>query len=277
MYVHMHACIDAYVHMHACTHVRTCACMHTCMWRPHPAPSPLPLTAPPHRSPSPLTLTLHPQRSPSLSYARTAHPYHPTRRILTTPRAMGQPGLAMAQSPYIEDTVRVDEFVFTMSTSAERTGMVAVATTETVAAEAWAVGEGDDGCADAVDLGASIFSLLNPAQPGQTDEPCTMQLTREQRSQPSVPRREHLREQETWISHLPPSVARPMYALVAAPPCPPAAPAHAAGRGVPCACSEMPTATFPNSPTLSATPAGLPPSDHLFAPQSACAQATAAA
>ena len=127
--------------------------------------------------------------------------------------------------------------------------MVAVATAEAVAAEAWAVGEGDDGCADAVDLGASIFSLLNPAQPGQTDEPCTMQLTREQRSQPSVPRREHLREQETWISHLPPSVARPMYAFVAAPPCPPAAPAHAAGRGVPCACSGAST-TAPTAPAV---------------------------
>ena len=55
---------------------------------------------------------------------------------------MGQPGPAMAQSPNIEDTVRVDEFVFTMSTSAEKTVMVVTAEAEAVAAEAWAVGKG---------------------------------------------------------------------------------------------------------------------------------------
>ena len=46
-------------------------------------------------------------------------------------------------------------------------------------------GEGDDDCADAFDLGASIFSIIFPEQPGRTDEPCTTQPTREQRSQPS--------------------------------------------------------------------------------------------
>ena len=117
------------------------------------------------RSPSPLILT--------------GHHHHPTPHILTEPRAMGRPGLVMAQSPNIEDTVRVDEFVFTMSTSAEKTVMVVTAEAEAVAAEAWAVGESDDDCADAFDLGASIFSLIFPdAQSEPIDE---------QRSQPSVP------------------------------------------------------------------------------------------